>query len=318
MYNISPKYKSKLLFSVKSLILIGALYIIYTKMYILDFHSNANLLYLEQILKQNMAFIVFIVLLSLTNWSLEILKWKNLSGNIRFITFSEATKQSLAALTASLLTPNRIGEYGAKALYYQKSDRKKVMALNFLGNFYQMGVTVIFGLISLFYLKDQLFVFLKYSLLFLLIPGSLLLLRSFYKETSAYRFYLKFLIFARGIPLQIHLSNFVISIGRYLIFSHQFYFLLVLFGINMDYTLAIALIAAMYFLASVIPGFVALDFLIKGSVALTLFGYYGVPENLILTVTTIMWLMNFAVPAFFGSYFIMRFTYPAPVKISNK
>ncbi|MDZ7614158.1 MAG: glycosyltransferase [Flavobacteriaceae bacterium] len=238
---------------------------------------------MKQVLEQNPVFIVFIVLLSLANWSLEILKWKNLSGHIRFIAFAEATKQSLAALTASLLTPNRIGEYGAKALYYQKTDRKKVMALNFLGNFYQMLVTVIFGFFSLFYLKDQLFVFLKYSLLLLFLPGLFLIVRSFYKETPASRFYLKFLIFARGIPIQIHLSNFAISIGRYLIFSHQFYFLLVLFGINLDYTLAIALIGAMYFLASVIPGFVALDFLIKGSVALTLFGFYGVPENLILT-----------------------------------
>lgn len=318
MYNISPKYKSKLQFTVKSLILIGAFYIIYNKIYTRDFLANANSYYFEQFLLQNRLFIVFIILLSLANWSLEILKWKNLSGHIRLITFSEAIKQSLAALTASLLTPNRIGEYGAKALFYEKSERKKVMALNFLGNFYQMLVTLIFGLISLFCLKDQLFVFLKYSLLLLLVPSLFLLLRSFYKETSVYRFYLKFLIFAKGIPLQMHLSNLTISSGRYLIFSHQFYFLLILFGIHLEYTLAMTLIFAMYFLASVIPSFVALDFLIKGSVALTLFGFYGVPENLILTVTTIMWLMNFAVPAFFGSYFILRFTYPIPFKISSK
>lgn len=313
MYNISSKYKSKLQFTLKSLILTGAFFVIYNKVSTRDLLSDAHLFEL----KQNGIFITAILFLSLLNWILEILKWKNLSGHIRPISFFEATKQSLAALTASLLTPNRIGEYGAKALFYPNADRKKVMALNFLGNFYQMLVTVIFGLSSLFYLRGQLFLFLKYVMLLLLLPGFLLLLKSFYKETAVYRFYLKFLTFTREIPFQKHLSNSVISISRYLIFSHQFYFLMVLFGITLNYPLAMALIAAMYFLSSVIPGFVALDFLIKGSVALTLFGFFGVSENLILTVTTLMWLMNFALPALFGGYYVMRFTAPEPIKIQS-
>ncbi len=313
MYNISSKYKSKLQFTLKSLILTGAFIVIYNKVSTRDLLSDVQLFEL----KQNGIFITAILFLSLLNWILEILKWKNLSGHIRPISFFEATKQSLAALTASLLTPNRIGEYGAKALFYPNADRKKVMALNFLGNFYQMLVTVIFGLFSLFYLRDQLHVFLKYVMLLLLLPGFLLLLKSFYKETAVYRFYLKFLTFTREIPFQLHLSNSVISISRYLIFSHQFYFLMLLFGITLNYPLAMALIAAMYFLSSVIPGFVALDFLIKGSVALTLFGFFGVSENLILTVTTLMWLMNFALPALFGSYYVMRFTAPEPIKIQS-
>lgn len=313
MYNISSKYKSKLQITLKSLILSGAFFVIYNKISNWDFLTNVQLFEL----RKNGIFITTILFLSLSNWTLEILKWKNLSGYIRPISFFEATKQSLAALTTSLLTPNRIGEYGAKAMFYPNPDRKKVMALNFLGNFYQMLVTVIFGLFSLFYLRDQLFVFLKYVLLLLLLSGLFLMLKNFYKETAVYRYYLKFLTFAREIPLQLHLINFVISIFRYLIFSHQFYFLMVLFGITINYPLAMALIAAMYFLSSVIPGFVALDFLIKGSVALTLFGFFGVSENLILAITTLMWLMNFALPALFGSYFVLRFTAQEPIKIPS-
>jgi len=313
MYNISSKYKSKLQFTLKSLILTGAFFVIYNKAGTRDFLSQFQL----YPLKQNGIFITAILFLSLLNWILEILKWKNLSGHIRPISFFEATKQSLAALTASLLTPNRIGEYGAKALFYQHADRKKVMALNFLGNFYQMLVTVIFGLISLLFLKEQLFVFLKYVMLLLFLPALLLLMKSYYKDTAVHHYYLKFLAFTREIPVRLYRSISVISISRYLIFSHQFYFLMVLFGITLNYPLAMALIAAMYFLSSVIPGFVALDFLIKGSVALTLFGLFGVSENLILTVTTLMWLLNFALPAIFGSYFIMRFIAPEPIKIPS-
>ncbi len=313
MYNISSKYKSKLQITLKSLILSGAFFVVYNKISNWDFLTNVQLFEL----RKNGIFITTILFLSLANWTLEILKWKNLSGYIRPISFFEATKQSLAALTTSLLTPNRIGEYGAKAMFYPNADRKKVMALNFLGNFYQMLVTAIFGLFSLFYLRDQFFVFLKYVLLLLFLSGLFLMLKNFYKETAVYRFYLKFLIFTRKIPLKLHHTNFAISVSRYLIFSHQFYFLMVLFGININYPLAMALIATMYFLSSVIPGFVALDFLIKGSVAITLFGFFGISENLILTITTLMWLMNFALPALFGSYYVMRFTAPEPIKIPS-
>ncbi len=314
MYNISSKYSSKLQNTLKSLILTGAFFVIYNKISARNFLTNVQLFEL----RKNEIFITTILFLSLANWTLEILKWKNLTGYVRPVSFFEATKQSLASLTSSLLTPNRVGEYGAKAMFYPNADRKKVMALNFLGNFYQMLVTVIFGLFSLFYLKEQLYVFLKYVMLLLLIPCMLFLLKSFYKETAVYRFYLKFLTFAGELPLQSHLANFVISLSRYLIFSHQFYFLIVLFNIPINYPLAMALIWALYFLSSIVPGFVALDFLIKGSVALTLFGFFGVSENLILTVTTLMWLMNFALPAIFGSYFVLRFTASPPIEIPSQ
>tara|TARA_B100000780_G_scaffold138402_1_gene96801 strand:+ start:158 stop:505 length:348 start_codon:yes stop_codon:yes gene_type:complete len=65
----------------------------------------------------------------------------------------EATKQSLASLTLSLITPNRIGEYGAKALYYTNDKRKQILLLNFAGNFYQLVITIVLGAIGLVYLR---------------------------------------------------------------------------------------------------------------------------------------------------------------------
>ena len=45
---------------------------------------------------------------------MEIAKWKILTNNVKKNSWLDATKQSLASLTLSLITPNRIGEYGAK------------------------------------------------------------------------------------------------------------------------------------------------------------------------------------------------------------
>ena len=68
------------------------------------------------------------------------------------ISFSTAVEQSLGSLTASIFTPNRVGEYAAKCLYYSKEKTKKIIFLNFLGNSTQMIVTIFFGMIGVLFL----------------------------------------------------------------------------------------------------------------------------------------------------------------------
>ncbi len=91
--------------------------------------------------------------LTIINHFLEIAKWKILTNNVKKNSWLEATKQSLASLTLSLITPNRIGEYGAKALYYTNDKRKQILLLNFAGNFYQLVITIVLGAIGLVYLR---------------------------------------------------------------------------------------------------------------------------------------------------------------------
>src|SRR5690606_29449612 len=62
---------------------------------------------------------------------------------------------SLASFTAAIFTPSRIGEYGAKSLYYPKNERKRVIFLNFVGNMTQLFVTFIFGIIGMCYMLFQ-------------------------------------------------------------------------------------------------------------------------------------------------------------------
>ena len=71
----------------------------------------------------------WLVILLFQYWKpfLEILKWQNLSSLIRPITISESTKQVLAALTVGLFTPNGIGEYAGKAMYYRKQHATKIV-----------------------------------------------------------------------------------------------------------------------------------------------------------------------------------------------
>ncbi len=319
MYNISQKYKSQLFFIAKLLIITGAFYIISQKilenqiLHTSDFYSLVKSKFLYNYLN-----LILLILFTIANWFFEVLKWKTLVSSFKEISFINAVKQSLASLTASLLTPNRIGEYGAKAIYYPKEYRKKVLILNFLGNTSQMFMTIIFGLVGLFFLVGFFNFKINLSIVstVLIISPIILIVLLILKLDFLKKWIKKFINSILSIPTKIQLDNFKLAFLRYLIFSHQFYFLLMIFNIDLDYFTALSLITSTYFIASFIPGFVIFDFIIKGSVAVTLFGLFQVDEIVIISVTTIMWLLNFALPALLGSYFVLIFKTPQPIKIS--
>ena len=153
MYRLPYKTKQFFFVLIKLSIVVGAFYFIYHKI-----ANNSALRFTDFVdfLAKNDAFslknIFFLVFLSIFNWFFEILKWKNLVGFIKKISIKNALEQSLGALTASLFTPNRIGEYGAKALYFKKSIRKHIVTMNLVGNLSQLAVTIVFGIVGCSYL----------------------------------------------------------------------------------------------------------------------------------------------------------------------
>ena len=320
MYNNLHKYKSVILFALKLLIIGGAYYFIVDKISSNSIFSQTDsLAFLQKNLFDNFGIVLVLLSFTLANWFFEILKWKNLISSFKHISFNDAAKQSLASLTASLLTPNRVGEYGAKAIYYAKQERYKVLFLNFIGNLSQLSITIFFGLIGILLLSTNslfsfqiswqilVYVFAISCLLFFIIPSTIWM-----------PYWIKIKRNYKKISLKKQQINIGFSLVRYLIFSHQFYFLLLVFGINLDYSLSMSLIFAMYLFASVIPSFVVFDWLIKGSVAVSLFSLFDIPELVILSITSLMWLLNFAIPAVLGSYFVLTFNRSAPIPVLTK
>lgn len=321
MYNNLQKYFSSLVFLIKILIVAGAYYVVSDKL--LNDSSFSSFLWMERIEvlgSASFSYILLLLLMTLINWSLEILKWKTLVSAVSQISFLQSAKQSLASLTASLLTPNRIGEYGAKAIYYPKDHRPKVLMLNFLGNGHQMLITMLFGLSGLLLLEGyfsvqsfHVFPILGIAMVLIIIFISI----AFFQQKWIKNF--------RGIknnflqiPFDIHKTTFLYAGARYLIFSHQFYLFLLFFGADLQYTMAMPIIVTMYLISSVIPGFVLFDWLVKGSVAVTLFRLTGMDDIIILSITASMWILNFALPAVIGSFYVLTFKSSALVYSESK
>lgn len=298
---------------VKLSIIGGSLYFIYNKIVrnnLLNFSEFVE--QLRVILFQNSWTIPLLLTLTFFNWFFEIWKWKILTNTIKKNALFEATKQSLSALTTSLFTPNRIGDYGAKALYFPK-NKWKAMALNLIGNLNQLTVTILFGIAGLIYFLSTYEVeinahrlrrvgYLIALLIIIPFTNKRLKLIGFLKGDSTWNF-------VKQMSLDAHLAVFIFSLIRYIIFSHQFYYLLMIFGIDIDYSTLMYLIFTMYFLASFIPSISLFDWAIKGSVAIYIFAFAGISEITIVTITLLMWILNFAIPAIIGSFFVVNFKF---------
>ncbi|MCB4799089.1 hypothetical protein [Neotamlana laminarinivorans] len=304
-------YKTKQFFFVliKLSIVVGAFYFIYYKLTSntsLSFGSFISFLLKKEVFTiKNLAFLLF---LSCLNWFFEILKWQTLVSLVKKISFKNAIEQSLGSLTASLFTPNRVGEYGAKAMYFSRENRKKILLVNFWHNGLQMLVTTLFGVIGLLiFIKtykpelnyNKLFITLVFAtILFIIIIFAL-------KKIKGFSFYK---------PKNISKNKLILgcfyAFIRYTIFSFQFYVLLKIFSININYWNALTIISSIYLLSSVIPSIFIFDVVIKGSIAVYLFSFAEISELTVLTVVSLMWIFNFVIPSILGSFYVIKFKLP--------
>ncbi|MBK0370557.1 lysylphosphatidylglycerol synthase domain-containing protein [Flavobacterium agrisoli] len=308
MISIPDKAKHFLVLVIKLFIVGGAFYFIYQQLV-----SNEKLEWDKFLLifnkNQSVFGILFILYFSVVNRFLEILKWQNLAQVVRKISLFEATKQVLAALTAGLFTPNGIGEYAGKAFYFEKKETKKIVFLNLICNGIQMVLTILFGIFGLLYFNvlHPVMTTKNIGLLFLGVLILIVILFSVKRITIKGYSIEKLLHKINEIPKSIHRKNIVLGICRYLVFSHQYYFLFVAFDVDLPYLTLMAAITSVYFLASSLPTFQFLDFAVKGSVSLFFFGLLGVNEWIVIFISTLMWFLNVVIPVVIGSYFVLNF-----------
>ena len=301
----SSKSKQFLTSAVKVLIIALAVYFIQSRL------ADNDWDFFLRALEQNFTWpaVVLLIFLAFVNRFLEILKWQNLVSSFKGISVAESAKQVLAALTAAIFTPNGIGEYGAKALYFEKSQAKRIVFLNLVCNGAQMLLSIFFGVIGLVYLNlhfDIIGTKATFGVLFLLVvaTAAFLLLRNL--EIKGYSLK-KAMRKMRELPKGIHRKNLLLALGRYIVFSHQYYFIFLIFDVELSYATAMATVCAVYFLSSSLPTFQFLDFAVKGSVAVYFFGLLGVNEWIPVFAATMIWLLNVVLPVIIGSYYVITF-----------
>lgn len=260
---------------------------------------------LKQILTQKLTIgsALLLFLFSFFNRFFEILKWKNLANLLQVTTLYQAVKQVLSALVLSLFTPNGLGEYAAKALFFKKSEIKNVLLLNFVCNGIQIVINICFGLIGLLILQ-----YYDWFSGVIAIGGVIFLFIFFSRKITIKGLSLQKIIKKiNQVPKLVHQKNIVLGLGRYLALWHQQYLFFLILGVDLPYFTLLATIMSVRFLASCLPNFQFLDFIVRGGVAVYFFGLLEINEWIVMLVIFLEWILNVMLPVAIGSFFVMKF-----------
>ena len=302
------KAKQFLVVLAKLLIVGGAFYFIYDR---IAQNDNLDWNHFTEATTRKHSFLIIglILILSFLNRFLEILKWQNLISSFKQISKTYASEQVLGSLTAGMFTPNGVGEYAAKALYYKKREAKNIIFLNLICNGAQLIIAVIAGLSGLV-VFNAIYNVIPIGILFIIIGTIAIIIAAAVasRNISIKGYSLqKFFENINNIPKGIHRKNSALALFRYLCIIHQHYFIFLLLGVYISYPVMISAIAGVYFLGSALPTFQFLDFAVRGSVAVYFFGIIGVNEWIVVFAATLQWLLNIVIPVTIGSYYVIRF-----------
>lgn len=305
---LSDKTKQYLVLLIKILVVSCAFYYIYNQLST-DDTLDFNLLSDVVSNPSNYLALFALAFLTFSNRFVEILKWQNLASLIRPLTLGQATKQVLSALTLGIFTPNGIGEYAGKALYFEKSQTGRVIFLNMVCNGIQVIFAIVFGLLGLSILNQfqeiipNYYLFITYGVIATILVV-LFLARHLQVKGYSIQTVLNLL---HEIPKAKHRKNFFLAFLRYTSFTHQYVILYYLLGADIPYFELLCAVSAIYLIASSLPNFQFLEFAVKGSIAMFIFSELGVNQWIVALVATLIWLLNIVLPISIGSVFVLTF-----------
>ncbi|MCG3164288.1 MAG: hypothetical protein POELPBGB_00042 [Bacteroidia bacterium] len=270
-------------------------------------------------------FLAFALLLMPLNWGIEALKWKLLIQRLEKISYFKSMKAIFSGVTVSVFTPNRIGEYGGRVFHLENANIIKATILTVVGSYAQLLVTIVTGLFALaFFLPAYgttpgYFGVAQYIILYTLGSIIIVVFNYLFLNTSVfsslvsrmkflgnYRSYGKVFSFHQSKEL---LKVLLLSYGRYAVFSLQFFLLLRVFDVNVNFFPALMMISMSYLVMTIIPTIAITDFAVRGSVSLYFIGLLSDNEPGILSASFVLWLINLALPAFIGTLFVFNLNF---------
>lgn len=279
----------------------------------------------------NLVLFIPILILMTVNWGIEAWKWMLLVSGSEKIGFPTAYKAILGGVTSSIFTPNRIGEFIGRVFVLKKTEPLTGIMYTLVGSYAQLLTTLLAGTVAFSYTAPR---FLKqyFPANEWTIPATILSLDIAALLFTALFFNIRLLSGAgKIIPVKYlpHLSESIrifemfsdkdlfkvllLSIGRYLVFTTQFFLSLLLCGLDVDVFQAFTIIPVIYLVLAAVPTVALTELGIRGSVSIFLFGMISSGGQLspadalaVLTASALIWIINIALPAIAGLWVVLR------------
>jgi uncharacterized membrane protein YbhN (UPF0104 family) len=276
--------------------------------------------------------LLIVFLLMLVNWGIESQKWRTMIQKIEKVSFFRSLQAVFTGVSISFFTPNRTGEYVGRAFILDKASHVDGILITILGSMCQLFITILtgtlampvfmskflshpvffsgyvfFGFVCLIILMDLLLFFLLVNVQFLSVLREKLL-RSRLKK------FRKYLAVFAGFRTRDMVYVISLSFLRYLVFTGQFLLLLKIFSVPVPLFDCIIITSLIFFVMTLIPTVTLTEPGVRNSAAIYFFGIYfshsgGMSDAVmigILSATTLLWIINLAIPAAIGTLFVFR------------
>jgi uncharacterized membrane protein YbhN (UPF0104 family) len=290
-----------------------------------DIHADVLHMFVD--VRFGISILAVLLVLMLCNWGLEVYKWRWLITKLTPISWRTALRGVLIGLPLALVTPNRIGEIGGRAVVLAH-ERKKAVFATFIGSLSQLCATLIFGLLGfvlymIFLPQHSIITIAAYISVATLLLGVVFFLL-FRKQRWLYQLLLrisgkswfrKFKNVLRYYPLSSLLPLLGASLLRYAVFCTQFCIAISIFIGELSYLEIFIGVTLTYFFTTIIPTSVLGEIGIRGSVAMFIFSFFTNQAAIVFQVSLLIWLINIVIPTLVGTFFMVSYRHKSRSKV---
>lgn len=263
---------------------------------------------------------IFLVVCALLffNWGLEARKWQLLVNRSQPISFGKAVSGVLVGLPLALITPNRIGEIGGRAIVLEKGYKDAVFA-TFLGSLMQFSSTLLFGVLGVvlylvFLPHTQAIESASWISLCVVVVCAVVVfvckdqrwLKFVCLRVIGKNFYRKLMQLIHIYNVKDVLKTLLMSLLRYCVFSLQFMLLISMLIPELSFVELFVGITLTYLFTTIIPTSVLGEIGIRGSVAMFIFEAFTPQVAIIFQVSLLIWIINIVVPTLIGSVILLN------------
>ena len=257
-------------------------------------------------------FLVFGLLLMPLNWWAEWRKWT--------LSLDRAGLQSeksivfhsfLAGMVTGMLTPNMLGNFIGRILYFDRKHRVQLTLLTLIGSMSQFVVTMVLGAFGLILLQKLPFESpLGTATYFLIALVSCVFLVLYFRMEWLLKFLRKrafvvglFALLDDNKDLRIRMLG--LGIFRHLIFTVQFACVLYAYDVDLNAT-SILWIWQFYFWVTLAPSLFLGKLGVRESVAVWVFAAAGISEFSVVLAAFSIWVMNLFIPTLVSLVILKR------------
>jgi uncharacterized membrane protein YbhN (UPF0104 family) len=308
---LSPTFKKILNAVIGIILFVWVSYIIYGQL-----HNNTNLksacynMLLQHWTLRRLVLFVIVLLLMLVNWSIEALKWQLLIKHLQAISFLRSLRSIFTGISVSLLTPNRVGEYGGRIIYLNDGVKGSAITANIVGSFAQFIAAAIFGIVGCGYYLSYGQVWFMPWLLACSVLGVVVLTLLYFQLSLFTKWLVHFSFFKK---LENHISIvqtfnkatllklIAISALRYIVFALQYYILLRVFYIDISFANAMPTIFLIFWCMAILPSITLAEAPIRSEMSIYFLGAFSANALGIMSASILLWLINLILPALLGA-----------------